>query len=148
LGRLVRSAAAPYRDETLVRRLRDAETRAQTAVTTAWAQATTPYQRELDRIERDLEPIVDRYQAALERLRDAMAAELAPLNERLDGVRHAIQTASRMLTPELPERPQPEVTEVDERGWLYRSERSYMEQLAAYKARRGGDDGDPEHLAA
>ena len=40
---------------------------------------------------------------------------------------------------ELPERPEPETDPPDEEAWLFDAGRDYLEQLAAYKGRRGED---------
>jgi len=39
---------------------------------------------------------------------------------------------------ELPDRPEPRTATADEEGWLYRSSRDYLAQIAVYKARRNG----------
>ncbi len=136
LAQLVSEAVAPYRDGTLARRLGEASRQAQQAVDDAWEQVTAQYQDELDAIEQGAEPIVDRYQSRLHQLRDEMAAELAPLEERLDGVRQAIQITALTMTAELPARPRPESPDVDEGDWLFRSDREYLDQLAVYKRRK------------
>jgi hypothetical protein len=138
LARLVREAAAPYRDRTLASRLAGAGGEARRAVDAAWSQATAPYRDELTAIERAAQPILARYQDALVRLDNELAVELAPLRERLESVRQAIADTEQTLIVELPERPEAELPEGDEGDWLYRSARNYVEQLAVYKARKAG----------
>jgi hypothetical protein len=138
LARLVRAAVAPYRDPDLPGRLAAARREASAAVDDAWRQVTALHQDELDAIAQEAEPILARYQEALERLDGELALELAPLRERLDAVRQAIADTERSLTIALPERPAAEMPEADEGDWLYRSARTYVEQLAVYKARKAG----------
>lgn len=138
LARLVLEATAPYRDQTLAGRLREAGVQATAAARAAWMPATLPYQDELHSIADEAEPIFARYQEELDRLRAALAAELEPVRDKLDRVQQAIENVSLRLTAQLPERPLPDLPVVDERHWLFRSERDYLEQLAAYKARRDG----------
>jgi hypothetical protein len=41
--------------------------------------------------------------------------------------------------PELPDRPSPEIAEVDESDWLFDSRRDYLKQMDVYKARKSSE---------
>ena len=56
---------------------------------------------------------------------------------RIDAIRQSLDDLFGNLRPPLPDRPQAEVGEADESGWLYDSARDYMSQLASYNAARG-----------
>jgi hypothetical protein len=65
-----------------------------------------------------------------------MGADLEPLGERLEALRHAVALRAESLEIALPDRPEPETDPPDEDAWLFDSERDYFEQLDYYKARR------------
>ena len=67
-----------------------------------------------------------------------LRSELAPYRGRLEELRQAISAATADLEVELPARPEPRTATADEEGWLYRSSRDYLAQIAVYKARRNG----------
>jgi hypothetical protein len=73
------------------------------------------------------------YQRQLESLSAALGDDLAPLQERLDAVRHAAHEWLTELEVDLPERPVAETADVDESDFLYAAERGYLEQLQVYK---------------
>jgi hypothetical protein len=70
---------------------------------------------------------------------------MSPLVSRLDVVRHAVRQKAVEFKPELPERPEPAVTEADESAWLFDTSRSYMDQLAFYRRQKQNGDGMGEH---
>jgi hypothetical protein len=93
LARIVRTAVAPYRDESLAERLREAEREAQERAETTWQTALEPHQGELEAITQEATAIMASYERRLEELSDALDAELAPLRDRLDALRLAIMDA-------------------------------------------------------
>jgi hypothetical protein len=133
LARIVREAAEPYRDHTLKDRLDEAADDADVAVSYAWEEAIRPHQQELNALNAEAERIVERYADRVRELSQAMEAELAPISERLDSIQHAVQDAAKDVSALLPPRPEPEIDVSGEDGWLFRSARSYMDQLAAYR---------------
>jgi hypothetical protein len=138
LAQLVRAAIQPYRDETLQDRLMEARYEAREAAEAAWAEVTADAQAELTRIEDVIEQIVARYQARLEAMDLELQAELEPFRESIERLRLAITEMAAEFAPALPDRPEPEIAEVDESGWLFDSRRDYLEQMDAYKARKSG----------
>jgi hypothetical protein len=139
LARIVRKAAEPYRDESLEARISEAGSEAEDAAAEAWEEVTEPHRQEVEEIEQEARQVYDRYRTQLEQLDDQLGAELEPLRERLEAVRHAIQAEVDQFDFDLPARPEAEIDPPDERDWLFDSGREYMEQLAAYKARKQAD---------
>jgi hypothetical protein len=72
----------------------------------------------------------------------ALQAELAPLQERVQRLRHAVEVAMRRFHPALPPSPEADTAPVDEDTWLFGGQRDYLSQLAIYKARKHGQDAD------
>lgn len=142
LARLVREAIVPYRDLTLEERLTEAEEEARERAEEAWEERIAPYREELDNIEQDAREIAGAYGDELGQLNERLQADLAPLRERMDSVRQAVQGEMARFEVELPGRPEPETDAVDEDEWLYSSDRDYLSQLAVYKARKNGQTSD------
>jgi hypothetical protein len=138
LARLVREAIEPYRDLTLEERLNEAEEEAREQAEEAWNERMAPRREELAAIEQEARQIAARYEDALRRLNDRLQVELAPLHERKEAVRQAVQEEMALFQVTLPERPEPETDPVDEGDWLFASNRTYLAQLAMYKARKNG----------
>jgi hypothetical protein len=130
LARTVREAVAPYHDPTLGTRLAEAREEAQEQAQAAWDEATAHRRRGLAVLVRKIGRVMDAHRGQVERLQDRMQAALAPLLAKAERARHAIDAVS--VTPDLPDRPEPETDEVDEDGWLYASDRDYLEQLGHY----------------
>jgi len=135
LARLLREAIAPYRDLDLSRRLYDAGEEAQEEIEDAWRYHTESMAQELATIEAEVRQVLGKYDGELQRLHDALETELTPLRERLDGLRRVIRD-EQLYDFELPERPEAEIDDADEDGWLFDSGRDYLAQLAAYKQRK------------
>jgi hypothetical protein len=144
LGRLVRAAIAPYRDPTLRDRLHDAADEAQELAEEAWDERLAPLREERDAIERDVRRLIADYTEDLQRLKDRLQEDMAPLEERAARLRQVVRDERERFTREvvLPERPEAETDAIDEEGWLYSSDRDYLTQLARYKARKNGQASD------
>lgn len=138
LAAIVRRAVAPYRDTSLANRLDRAESRARAAAESAWDDAVAPYADELTAIEEEVRSLVESYESRLWTVGEELRSELAPYRSRLEELRQAISDEIADLEVELPDRPEPRATAADEEGWLYRSSRDYLAQIAVYKARRNG----------
>jgi hypothetical protein len=130
LGRIVRAFIAPYRDPTLQQRVDVAHEQARQAAQEAWDAATANHRRGLSVVLGKIGRIVDAVRPEAQRLNDRLQAALAPLLAKVGRVRHTIDVVS--VTVSLPNRPRPEMPEVDESSWLYASNRDYMEQLKYY----------------
>jgi hypothetical protein len=135
----VRAAIAPYRDDTLEDRLIEACYEAREAAEQAWAEQTSEAQAELTTIEAAIEGIVARYQERPEALDAELQAELEPFHEPIETLRLAITEMAAEFAPTLPDRPVPDIVEVDESMWLFDSRRDYLEQMDVYKARKSGE---------
>lgn len=132
LARIVTEAVAPYRDDTLERRLDAAEVDAQDFLDVQWHEHTEDLRDEADMLAGDFEPISAKYQAKLDALRAEYVAETRPLQDRATALWQAISERSGTFDPYLPARPDPECDLPCEDRWLYDSNRSYLDQLAAY----------------
>lgn len=143
LAKIVRQAIAPYFDTDLQDRLREADEEAEELVNGAWQAVTLPYAKELTELEDEVRKTAAKYQDRLRELRDALQAELHPARGRLDAIRHAIREAREELDVDLPDRPDPKTGDADEDGWLFHSERDYVEQLKVYQAHKTGCEVAP-----
>jgi hypothetical protein len=108
----------------------------------AWETQMAPYQQALDAITEDVHALVGEYQERLAQMDAALQAELAPLQERMETLRHAVEVAMWRFHPTLPTRPEADTEPVDEETWLFDGQRDYLRQLAIYKARKHGQDAD------
>jgi hypothetical protein len=149
LARIVEAALAPYYDADLAYRLSVAESEAQQDAEAAWDEATAEAEAELDDLESEIQEIVGRYEERLQALDTELQEDLAPTRQRMEQVWLAIRDRLAGFTLDLPDRPEPEVEPPDESDYLFDSERSYLEQLAYYRARKhgtgsNGTDGSAE----
>jgi ribosomal protein S27AE len=138
LARIVEDAFRPYRDESLEGRLEEAQADAEDAARRALEDATEEQREELDELGGQVDEITQRYEARLAELDEELQAELQPLRERLDSVRHDVLEAVRDLDVDLPPRPEAEEDTPDEDDWLFDSSRDYVEQLGYYQTYQGG----------
>lgn len=136
LARIVTEAILPYRDLQLEQRHREAEARAAQRAKEQWQHLTGPYQTELSVLERQAREIVQGYEEHLSELGVNLEQDLAPIAQRLEAVRLAIQDLASDFEPALPVLPEPQAPGQEESGWLFDSERDYFEQLAVYKRRK------------
>jgi hypothetical protein len=106
---------------------------------TAWVLPNLmPFGQEthLDDLRSDIDAIVSRYQGRLAAMDAELQAELAPFQERLDVLRHAVGELQESFPPDLPDRPEPEGEEPYEGHWLFNAARDYLTQLSDYQARK------------
>ncbi len=139
-ARIVHEAIEPYLDPTLSDRLEEAEAEATQMVEQEWTEAIQDIQNELTGISEEAAAIAGKYRDRLKAVNDELQAELAPLKKRLAPLRAALAEKWEEFNPDLPERPVPEIDEIDESEWLFDSSREYMAQLAFYKQRKKGND--------
>jgi hypothetical protein len=142
LADLVRDAIAPYRDMTLAERFEEVAAEALEVADQFWEAQMAPYQQELDAITEEVGEIVGRYRDQLAQMDAALQAELAPLQERVQRLRHAVEVEMQQFYPALPPSPETDTEPVDEETWLFDGQRDYLSQLAIYKARKHGQDAD------
>ena len=138
LAAIVRAALDPYWDETLAARYAETAEAAQAEAAQHWREQTEDLRDQLAQIRAEAQTIYGRYQHELERLQAALEQELTPLCEALDALQGDVKGAMETFDPELPERPAAEEVCDDETLWLYDSQRTYADQLRAYKAHGNG----------
>jgi hypothetical protein len=138
LAHLVREALDPYLDDTLEERLEETAAAAQAAAEARWLTQTQPCRARLTQIQDAAQAIYGRVQRELERLHEVVEQALAPLREELRDLEWTVMRAMEGFDPELPERPHAEEAQEEAATWLYDSQRTYAEQLSAYKAHGNG----------
>jgi hypothetical protein len=130
LERIVREFFGSYHDPSLEERLTEVRDQAEEEAREEWDEATADRRRGLEVTLAKIRRIVGAVRPEAERLNGRLQAALAPLLAKVERLRHVLSEAS--VTPELPERPEPETEGQDESTWLYASERAYLEQLGHY----------------
>jgi hypothetical protein len=140
LAAMVRHAAAPYRDRNLTNKTIEMRLAAQNAAEQEWRAVTVDERRELRELDATARNIASRYEERLAALADELANDLAPLEERVEVVRHAVETAANLFEVDLPRvnanAAGDENTPGQANGWLFDAGRDYLDQLAVYKRRR------------
>jgi hypothetical protein len=139
LAQLVRAAIAPYRDATMQDRFMEVRHEAREAAEQAWVEQTAASRAELATIEAAIDGIVARYHARLAALNEELQAALEPCREPIATLRQAITEMAAGFDPELPDRPSPDIAEVDESAWRFESGRDYLEQMDVYQARKSSE---------
>jgi hypothetical protein len=142
LAQIVGDAIRPYRDDTLPSRLQDVEEEALQEARRAWAAHSAPVQNVLSGLTQEIQAIGARYQGRLEALNAELQAELAPFYERIELARH-VEELQAMFRPALPARPDPDIDEPVEDGWLLDTQRGYLTQMAYYNARKAVNQQQP-----
>jgi hypothetical protein len=92
--------------------------------------------RALELIEEKAREVGGRYVEEMQNLAGRLAEEIAPLETRAEGVRHAARQRLAGLQEDV-ELPEVEGEEFEDaaNGWLFDSRRDYLEQLDYYKNR-------------
>jgi hypothetical protein len=80
--------------------------------------------------------VFSRYESRLAAMDAELQAELDPFRSRIETLRQAVENLKETFALALPDRPDPEVEEPDESGWLFDTERDYLTQLGYYQARK------------
>lgn len=142
LRREVQDAMLAYRDLRLPAKLASTMTAAAREANARWHAATAPIRGELGGISTEVLSIAGQYRARITELADELADELAPHRERLDELWTELGQLAEDLVPivEMPARPEGETELADESAWLYRSDRNWLDQLAAYRIAKSGGE--------
>jgi hypothetical protein len=172
LGQILRAAVEARRDATLQQRIEVGGKQAQSAAEDAWAAATDDLRGELELIGADARSVIAGHRESEQRKAAEIAEATAELrrqiqviereirdryaeadaqfqnsinavNARLDQLAGQVRQRWESAEFDLPDRPEPEV-DVDDRAVLYDSRRHWLDQLAAFKAARGGTASEPE----
>jgi hypothetical protein len=138
LATIVRAALEPYLDATLAERCGETEEEAQAAAADHWREQTEDLREQLTEIRDAVQAIYAQYQEALERVQAALEEDLAPWRAVLGELELGVKRAMETFDPDLPERPHAEEAQEEAATWLYDSQRTYAEQLSAYKAHSNG----------
>lgn len=139
LARIVTEAVTRFRDGSLPRRLIQTSTEAEQRLEQAADDAIQPHLNRVEEIEQEAREIAETYQSRLEDLNDELQTELSPLRDELETLQQAIKDELDALEPDLPELPEPETPPEEGDGWLYDSNRRYLDQLDAYDRHKRGE---------
>jgi len=140
LARIIRTAIEPYRDLNIGRRIRRAYSAARDVAESKWSRNTQDERRDLDELISRAAAIVEFYDGELSGLRDKLAAEMEPIQKRLNDIRNEVERRieeyQEDIADDLPERPVADENPPDESEVLFDSRRDYTEQMLVYKARQ------------
>ena len=133
LAELVENAIKPYWDDGLARRAAAQQDAVADAVAEDWITETAEEQASLDRLAIAAAAVYARYQDELADLSRRMSEDLAPLREQLASIDEAIAAKIETFDPDLPPRLVSTVAPPEaSQDWLFRADRDYFDQLAAY----------------
>lgn len=125
LSEIIETEILHYRDTALESRLSEQENEAHAELTNAFQRTVGPYLSEMEQLRDEAKTILARYQ----RFNDEMNA----LRERIEALRQRIIESVNEIDVDLPDRECAEVQGDTHTGWLYDSNRGYIEQLRTYK---------------
>lgn len=142
LRQLLVDAIAPYFDQRLHSRLALGHREATRDAEQQWADHTTELRGRHDLAAAELADIVASYQAEVDTLAERMRADLAPIEDTLRNLRHAIGSAVRTFGPKICARPKPQIDVPEEDDWLYVSSRTYFDQIEHYRRHKDSRAGE------
>jgi hypothetical protein len=137
LERIVREALSEYRDFDLEANAAETEREAEETLEEAIEEELKDELEELEKIKHEAEMIYRTYRGPLKRSATELNNELRPLDRRLETLQQAVEEKLAGLDVVLPDLPESELEEDEDKEWLYSSERDYEEQLEVYKERKG-----------
>jgi len=137
LDRIVRDALSEYRDFDLQANVGEKEREAEEMLQETIEEELEEDLKELEEIKSDVEKIYKAYRGPLKRLALELNRELRPYDRRLETLQQAVRENLGGLDVDLPDLPESEIEEDEDKEWLYSSERDYEEQLEVYKERKG-----------
>lgn len=132
LRRLVRHAIEQFWDPDLEGEAADLAAAVESDVADQWETATADEREALDEIERQAAEVYRSFGPRMAALVKEAERDLEPLRERLEEVETQLWERWREFEPDLPPRAESDI-EPDAAAWLFRSDRDYMTQLAAYR---------------
>lgn len=126
----------PYRDERLKSELDDADQAAQWQADDQWSAFAADIAAEMQQADDEIGEILRRHQPAL----DELNRELQERRERLAELAGRVLDRFTGTEFEVPFRPTAREPDIDTRGMLYDSRRTWADQLAAFKAAKARSD--------
>jgi hypothetical protein len=137
LDRIVRDALSEYRDFDLQANVGEKEREAEEMLQETIEEELEEDLKELEEIKSDVEKIYKAYRGPLKRLALELNRELRLYDRRLETLQQAVREKLEGLDVDLPDLPESEIEDDEDKEWLYSSERDYEEQLEVYKERKG-----------
>lgn len=139
LERIAKEEILKFRDADLESKFDESEDDFVSNLQTEWQEKIEPFQDELDEIKEKVQGICESYKNHLEELDKQLQDELSPINYELKKLWQAIQKNPDGINVEIPDIPTAETPPEDE-GWLFDSNRSYLDQLEFYKRKKRGEN--------
>lgn len=142
--RIVTEAIKDYRDPYLHDDLEYAYRDAIADAEAAWEDATERLRSEADDLQHRMNAIADRHFPKVNKLRDELEAELAPLKAEMKALEERshqeLTEAKQRLAVDLPPRPDPDPpAEAELDNWLYDSTRTFGEQVDHFRSYKNGE---------
>lgn len=127
--KIVTRTIEPYFDKTLPARLRTSSSEALDDIDEQWSDHTESLRDERDDLQERIKQVYEKHTPALLELTSKMRKDLKPLEAEMKELLDEINESRDNFSPDMPDRPSSNITTPDTDGWLYESERDYMEQV-------------------
>jgi hypothetical protein len=161
LEEIVGDRIQELQDRRLRRKVIETRIEARNRVREAVQEIPASHAEKLQEIQEESEALASRYRALYFQLGEEVAARyrrlqarfdrhLEPLQEELQQVEDEVREALENLEVDMPDLPEAEVEEGEEKAWFYDSERGFVEQTNQFRRRQGKelipaeDDQDEE----
>jgi hypothetical protein len=148
LERILRERIEELQDADLRRRVEERRLEANARLADALGEIQEAHREQLEDIARRARELQERYRSFYDQLGEQVAERyrklaqrferhLTPLREELEGVEDEVRQAVEDLDVDLPELPEGEASEDEEREWLFDSERDFLEQTKHFRKLQG-----------
>jgi hypothetical protein len=138
LVKIIRQKIAPYRDRGLSGRLSRTRSEVQQLLNDAWDDAGgAELKQELEELVEQADAIAAEQAERIRQIMDETRGRLQPFVDAAAEVNRQARELGESIDVELPERPEPEITGPSP-DVLFDSRRHWLDQLAAFKARKNG----------
>jgi hypothetical protein len=139
-ARIHEEAFSPYRDETLVERLAEAEEEAAQTAADQWTVDIADEVAQAESLRHDVKSVMDGYRREVQALQRRINTDLQPFRQQMEDIVQRINEKADAFDPELPVRPEAEVyvdVDEDDDDWLLDLSRPYLDQINAYRRHKG-----------
>lgn len=137
LKEIVEDHAKKYRDFELQQKFREAEKEYKEKARQKWKDKINKEIDKLESVQQATTEILERYKVRLNQLNEELQRELQPLMEKLESVQQATTEKAIEFYFNDIEKPEGQVNVGSETGFLFDSNRDYLEQLDFYKNNTG-----------
>jgi hypothetical protein len=151
LARILRGRIEELLDPGLASRVEQTRVEAHNMVATALGEIQEEHREAREDIAQRARAIVGRYQGLYESLGDEVAGRyrklserferhVEPLREELGAIEDEVRAAATDLDLDLPDLPEGEASEDEDRVWLFDSERDFVDQTEHFRKMQGKDE--------